>query len=76
LIVKFIGRQIAHPEFGEETMKKVISALSGVSKLEREPHFEGKSLIAILSPERKGSLTSKKINETKKEDKELSSKKV
>ena len=50
LIVKFIGRQIAHPEFGQEILRKVIDALSGMSKLEREPHFEGKSLIAILSP--------------------------
>jgi len=54
LIVKFMGRQIAHPEFGQETMRKVIDSLSGMSKLEREPHFEGKQLIAILSPEKKG----------------------
>ena len=63
LIVKFMGRQIAHPEFGKEIMQKVILALGNLSKLEREPHFEGKQLIAILSPERKGSLTSKKIND-------------
>ncbi|OGH50153.1 MAG: translation initiation factor IF-3 [Candidatus Levybacteria bacterium RIFCSPLOWO2_12_FULL_37_14] len=53
LIVKFMGRQIAHPEFGKEIMQKVVSALSNLSKLERYPHFEGKQLIAILSPERK-----------------------
>ena len=52
LIVKFMGRQIAHPEFGQQIMQKIIAALSSLSKLEREPHFEGKSLIAILSPER------------------------
>lgn len=70
LIVKFMGRQIAHPEFGKEIMQKVILALSSLSKLERDPHFEGKQLIAILSPERK------KINETEKENKELSVKKI
>jgi len=53
LIVKFMGRQIAHPEFGKEIMQKVIDALSSFSKLERDPHFEGKQLIAILSPEKK-----------------------
>ena len=53
LIVKFMGRQIAHPEFGQETMQKVIGALAGMSKIERQPHFEGKQLIAILSPEKK-----------------------
>ena len=76
LIVKFMGRQIAHPEFGKEIMQKVVSALSGISKLERDPHFEGKQLIAILSPERKGSLTSKKINETEEKNKKLSSEKI
>ncbi len=69
LIVKFMGRQIAHPEFGKEILQKVIDALSNLSKLERDPHFEGKQLIAILSPERK------KINE-KEEDKKLSKQKV
>jgi translation initiation factor IF-3 len=68
LIVKFMGRQIAHPEFGKEIMQKVITALSNLSKLEKEPHFEGKQLIAILSPERKGSVASKKINETEKKN--------
>ncbi len=53
LIVKFMGRQIAHPEFGTNIMQKVIAALSGMSKPEREPLFEGKQLIAILSPEKK-----------------------
>lgn len=53
LVMKFVGRQIVHPEFGQETLKKVLVALSDVSKLERDPHFEGKQLITIISPERK-----------------------
>lgn len=54
LIVKFMGRQIAHPEFGKDVMQKVIDALASISKLERDPHFEGKQLIAILSPDKSG----------------------
>lgn len=53
LIVKFKGRQIVHPEFGRETLDKVVNAVADISKIEREPHFEGKQLIVILSPERK-----------------------
>ena len=53
LVVKFIGRQIVHPEFGQEILKKTIAALSDLAKVERERHFEGKNLITILSPERK-----------------------
>lgn len=63
LIVKFIGRQIAHPEFGKEVMQKAIDGLGSVSKIERDPHFEGKQLIVILSPEKKGTQTVKKIND-------------
>ncbi len=52
LVVKFAGRQIAHPEFGQKIIQSVIASLSGISKIEREAHFEGKQLIVILSPER------------------------
>ena len=74
LIVKFMGRQIAHPEFGKEIMQKVVLALSGISKLERDSHFEGKQLIAILSPEKPKGVSGGKNYE--KENKELSGKKV
>ncbi len=75
LVLKFMGRQIAHPEFGKEIVQKVIAAVSDVSKVDREAHFEGPQLITLLSPERKGSLTSKK-EYAKKEDKEIGIKKV
>lgn len=52
LVVKFFGRQIAHPEFGRNVLDKVVVSLSDISKLERDPHFEGKQLIAILSPQK------------------------
>lgn len=68
LIVKFMGRQIAHPEFGKAIMQKVIDALSDMSKLERDPHFEGKQLIAILSPDKSGVKKSKASEGVAKEE--------
>ena len=56
-VVKFAGRQIAHPEFGENVLTKAINSLSDVSRIEREKHFEGRQLIAIISPDRKGGLS-------------------
>lgn len=53
LVLKFRGRQITHPEFGHDIIRKVIVALEDVSKVEREAHMEGKQLVALLSPERK-----------------------
>jgi len=54
LIVKFKGRQIIHPEFGHKVLEKVFGSLSDVSKVDRMPKLEGKQLIAIISPEKKG----------------------
>lgn len=53
IVVKFSGRQIAHPQFGQKVLQNFIDELSDSSKIERESHFEGKLLIALLSPERK-----------------------
>lgn len=53
LVLKFRGRQITHPEFGHDIIRKVIEALADISKVERDAHLEGKQLVALLSPERK-----------------------
>lgn len=74
LVVKFIGRQITHPEFGRQILNKVITSLASISKIEREPHFEGKNFITILSPEKHGSKKEddlpkvEKVEEVKKVD--------
>ncbi|OGH37421.1 MAG: translation initiation factor IF-3 [Candidatus Levybacteria bacterium RIFCSPLOWO2_01_FULL_38_21] len=52
-VVKFAGRQITHPEFGEKILERSIGSLSDVSKIEQGKHFEGRQLITILSPERR-----------------------
>lgn len=54
LVVKFRGRQITHPEFGKEVVNKVVTALADISKVDREPHFEGKQMIGLLSPDKGG----------------------
>ena len=74
MVLKVIGRQITHPEFGKDIVQKVITSLSDVSKIEREPHIEGKQLIAVLSPERKKSRPKEKEYEEKNQ--KLGSKKV
>jgi translation initiation factor IF-3 len=52
LVVKFKGRQITRSEFGREVISKVIGALSDISKVDRDPHFEGRQMIALLSVEK------------------------
>lgn len=54
LVVFFSGRQITHPEFGYRILDKMLEQLSDVSKVERERHLEGRKLITLISPQRKG----------------------
>ncbi len=53
LVVKFKGRQIVHPEFGHKIIQKVLNDLSEISKLDRETRFEGRQLVAVMSPDKK-----------------------
>ncbi len=76
-VVKFAGRQITHPEFGERILEKTIEFLSGVSKIEREKHFEGRQLIVILSPARSGVQSLKtEVKNAKEKNKEIGKQKI
>lgn len=46
--VRFGGRQMAHPEFGRELLKKVVEEVKNIAQVEREAKFEGRNLILIL----------------------------
>ncbi|HSX08982.1 MAG TPA: translation initiation factor IF-3 [Candidatus Saccharimonadales bacterium] len=63
LVVRFRGRQITRSEFGKSTIQKVVDALADISKIDREPHFEGRQLVAMLSVEK-----GKKHEETSSEE--------
>lgn len=68
LVVRFTGRQMAHPEFGHQVMGKATQSLSDVSKVDKNAHFEGRQLISMLSPERK----KEKKNEEQDKNQEVS----
>lgn len=74
-VVKFRGRQVTHPEFGFEIIKKMADGLSHISKIEKEPRLEGKQLIAIMSPG-KQMPAGKEENNAEEENKEFSSQTV
>ena len=66
-VVKFAGRQITHPEFGERILEKTIEYLSDISKIEREKHFEGRQLITILSAQKSGSRSNRENSPSNEE---------
>lgn len=48
--VKFRGREMAHPEIGQQQMKKVLAALGSHATVESEPRMEGRMLVALFAP--------------------------
>jgi translation initiation factor IF-3 len=44
----FKGRQIAHKEFGDQLFERIIEELSDIAKIESEPQFEGRNMVAVL----------------------------
>jgi translation initiation factor IF-3 len=52
--VRFKSRELSHPEFALENLRKITEAVvaDGMGLLEREPLTEGKQMIMILAPSR------------------------
>ena len=50
--IPFRGREITRKEFGFDVVKRFVGGLVDV-KMVRDPHFEGKVLVAMLAPDKK-----------------------
>lgn len=50
--VIFKGRELAYKEVGQELLKRFIDRLAEVAKLEQEIRFEGRTMHAILAPQK------------------------
>ena len=46
----FRGRQMAHPELGEEVLQQVMEDVSDIGKVESRPKQEGRSMFMVISP--------------------------
>lgn len=46
--IVFLGRQMAHQEFGPKLLERIMSTLDGIGQLEREPRFEGRRYVTIV----------------------------
>lgn len=46
---QFRGRELAHPELGEEVCQKVLKAIEDVAKIERPLKLEGKRMTVLLT---------------------------
>lgn len=49
-VVRFRGRQMAHPEIGRQQIDKIIEALKEVAQIEVPPKMEGRQLACLFAP--------------------------
>lgn len=48
--IRFRGREMGHPELGEEIMLRFAEAMSEVANVEKPPKLEGRSMLMFLAP--------------------------
>ncbi len=50
LTMMFRGRQITHPEFGQDVLNRVYDSLQDVAKVEMDAKLEGRNMTMVLAP--------------------------
>lgn len=52
--LRYRGREMAHQELGMEMMKRIESDLEEIATVEQFPKMEGRQLIMVLAPRKRG----------------------
>ena len=50
LSIRFKGRQIIHPELGEEVMNRFAEQVNDIASVEQQAKLEGRSMTMLLAP--------------------------
>ncbi|HEY7955942.1 MAG TPA: translation initiation factor IF-3 [Polyangia bacterium] len=50
LVVIFRGREIVHPETGQDVLKRVVQATNDIAQVEQTPMMEGRRMLMIIAP--------------------------
>ncbi len=50
LVVVFRGREIVHPETGQDVLKRVVEATADIAQVEQTPLMEGRRMLMIIAP--------------------------
>jgi translation initiation factor IF-3 len=51
-VVRFRGRENAHPETGRAALDKIMAQLTEVARLERMPLYENRTMTMTIAPKR------------------------
>ncbi|MDQ1363628.1 MAG: translation initiation factor, partial [Pseudomonadota bacterium] len=52
--LRYRGREFAHPELGMQLLERVAKDLEDISTVEQMPKMEGRQMVMMLSPKKKG----------------------
>jgi translation initiation factor IF-3 len=58
--LRFRGREMAHKEFGERLLQRVQKDLDAVGLIEQFPRLEGRQMVMVIAPKKKGTPPSTK----------------
>lgn len=48
--IRFRGREMGHPELGQEVMRRFAQAMEEIANVERAPKLEGRTMLMFLAP--------------------------
>ena len=51
--IMFRGRELSHPELGEDLLDKLEDRLTDIAIVEKRPKLEGKNMIMIIAPKQR-----------------------
>jgi translation initiation factor IF-3 len=54
ITIMFRGREMSHPELGKRILDQVADKVAGVAKVEAAPKLDGRNMIMVLAPDRRG----------------------
>jgi translation initiation factor IF-3 len=54
ITIMFRGREMSHPELGKRILDQVAETVAAVAKVEAAPKLDGRNMIMVLAPDRRG----------------------
>ena len=60
ITIMFRGREMSHPELGKKILDQVAETVASVAKVEAAPKLDGRNMIMVLAPDRRGQAATRK----------------
>lgn len=64
--IMFRGREIVHPEIGQDILRRVADAIADIAMVEQQPRMEGRQMFMVVAPQ-KGAAQKKRVEAGREE---------